>query len=72
MSAKYGQYPYREYSGDIGLTQLIKMKPENALIFICGFDINDDIKLLAYHNDLIYIDLIHPFESNPNQSIFFS
>lgn len=72
MSAKYGQYPYREYSGDTGLTQLIQMKPENAIIFICGYDISDEIKLLAYHNDIIYLDLTHPFESNPNESVLFS
>lgn len=72
QSAGFGQYAYSEYSGDTGLDQLIKIKPRNALIFVSNTDINDDIRLLAYHNDLIYLDFVHPFELDPHRNILFS
>ena len=72
QSAGFGQYAYSEYSGDTGLDQLIKMKPRNALIFISNTPITDDIRLLSYHNDLIYLDFVHPFELDPHRHILFS
>lgn len=71
-SAHFGQYSYREYSGATGLKKILQTKPQNALIFVCNIDITDDIKMLAYHNDLIYLDITHPFESNPSTDILFS
>ena len=50
----------------------MKTKPKNALIFVSNTDINDNMKILAYHNDLIYLDLTHPWESDPTQEILFS
>lgn len=70
-SAQFGQYSYREYSGANELKELIRLQPRNTLIFICNLDITDDLKVLAYHNDLIYLDISHTFESNPNTSLLF-
>ncbi|MBC7503429.1 hypothetical protein H7169_00460 [Candidatus Gracilibacteria bacterium] len=71
-SARSGQYQYREYTGDDGLENLVKTKPRNALIFISNTDITEDIRILAYHNDVIYLDLIHPWESDPTNDILFA
>ena len=35
-------------------------------------EITDEIKMLAYHNDLIYLSISHPFESNPTTDILFA
>jgi hypothetical protein len=50
----------------------MKMKPRNALIFISNTAITPEMRLLAYHNDLIYLDLIHPWESDPTSNILFA
>ena len=71
-SARFGQYVYTEYSGATGLDQLIMMQPKNNLIFISNTPITDDLRLLAYHNDLIYLDFIHPFEIDPHRNMLFS
>ena len=72
FSAHIWQYNYHEYSGNDKIRELIRSQPRNSLIFICNIDITDDIRMLAYHNDLIYLDIFHPFESNPNTNILFS
>ncbi len=71
-SARFGQYSYKEYSGNTGLREILRIQPRNTLIFICNIDITDDIRMLSYHNDLIYLDITHPFESNPHKDILFS
>ncbi|NRH20534.1 hypothetical protein HOO68_00610 [Candidatus Gracilibacteria bacterium] len=72
ISAKFGGHPYREFFGDTtNLKNLSNSKPRNALIFICNINPSEIPKSLAFHNDLIYIDLIHPFEENPHTSILF-
>ena len=71
-SARFGQYTYSEYSGDTGLDQIVMMQPRNALIFVSNTPITEDLRLLAYHNDLICLDFIHPFEIDPNQNTLFS
>ena len=66
-------HTYNEFFGQQGLINIIKKQPKNNLIFICNlWDISNEIKLLAYHNDVIYLDLYHPFEKNPNNNILFS
>jgi hypothetical protein len=72
MSARFGQYTYSEYSGITGLDQLVKMKPKNALIFISGIEITPELRVLAHHNDVIYLDIVHPWESDPTSDILFS
>lgn len=72
ISTKISQYSYREFFGDTGLTTLKKIKPSNALIFICNIDSIENFQTIAFHNDLIYLDLSHPFESHPNTSLLFS
>lgn len=72
QSARFGQHSYEEYSGATGLEYMIKMKPKNTLIFISNTEITDDIELLAYHNDVIYIDLTHSYESDPDTHMLFS
>jgi hypothetical protein len=69
MSARFAGYQYDEYTR---FDHLIKMKPKNTLIFISGDILPSDIWLLAYHNDLIYLDFIHPFEIYPRTDIMFS
>ena len=71
-SAKFGQYAYSEYSGYTGLDQLVMIQPKNTLIFVSNTPITDDLRLLAYHNDLIYIDFIHQFERDPSSELLFS
>lgn len=71
-SAQFGRYSYREYVGNNELREILRIQPRNTLIFICNVEITDDIRLLAYHNDLIYLDISHPFESNPDTGILFS
>ncbi len=68
-SAKFAGYQYSEYPW---LEQLIRSQPKNALIFISGIPITQDISRIAYHNDLIYIDITHPWESDPTWDILFS
>ena len=69
-SARIGQYTYRDLSeGDI--SSMSHMQPMNALIFICNTEIDDQIRLLAYHNDLIYLDLYHPYERDPDTDLLF-
>ncbi|MBC7498664.1 hypothetical protein H7170_03420 [Candidatus Gracilibacteria bacterium] len=68
-SAKFAGYQYSEY---LGLEQLIRSQPKNALIFISGIPITQDISRIAYHNDLIYLDITHPWESDPTGDILFS
>ncbi len=72
ISTKIWQYSYREFFGDTGFAALKKIKPNNALIFICNTDSLEDLQTIAFHNDLIYLDLSHPFESNPDTSLLFS
>ncbi|MBX9809336.1 hypothetical protein K2X92_03045 [Candidatus Gracilibacteria bacterium] len=72
-NAKLGGHTYHEYVGTKGLGNIIQKQPKNNLIFICNLgEITDEIKLLAFHNDVIYLDLYHPFEKNPNDNILFS
>jgi hypothetical protein len=71
-SARFGQYPYRTYSGELWLKELIAMKPKNALIFICNLDVDLGLWSIAHHNDLIYIDIYHEFEMHPNSDLLFS
>ena len=71
-SAQFGQYPYREYIGNTGLKDLIKMKPKNALIFLCNIEIDNTVEILGYHNDLIYLDISHPYENNADETLLFS
>jgi hypothetical protein len=70
-SAKFGQYSYREYTGNTGLEELIRMKPKNALIFLCNIEMSHAIEVLGYHNDLIYLDISHPYETNPDTTLLF-
>lgn len=74
MSARFAQYPYRSYCWAGELKNLIAMKPKNALIFICNvnLDSQEKISTIAYHNDLIYLDLFHPFEADPETNLLFS
>jgi hypothetical protein len=68
-SAKFAGYQYNEYTR---LDQLTQVQPKNTIIFISGTDITPDMRLLAYHNDLIYLDIIHPWELVPTSDILFS
>ncbi len=72
MSTKIWQYSYREFFGDSGFAALKKIKPSNALILICNTDSIEPLQTVAFHNDLIYLDLSHPFESHPDTSLLFS
>jgi hypothetical protein len=72
MSARFGQYTYSEYSGITGLDQLVRIQPKNAIIFISGIEITPELRLLAHHNDVIYLDIVHPWESDPTSDILFS
>lgn len=72
MSAKFWWYKYREFFGDTGIKEIIDMKPNNALILISNTEDLSSLQSIAFHNDLIYIDITHPFESNPNTSLLFS
>ncbi len=72
ISTKIWQYSYREFFGDTGLAALKKIKPDNKLIFIFNTDDIEQFKTMAFHNDLIYVDLSHPFESQPDTSLLFS
>lgn len=72
MSARYNQYDYQHYAGSLGLDRLIRSQPRNTLICISGITITPEIQLLAYHNDLIYLDFVHPWEMDPSSDIMFS
>ena len=72
ISTKIWQFSYREFFGDTGLAALKKIKPNNTLIFICNTDSINHLQTIAFHNDLIYLDLSHPFESHPDTSLLFS
>lgn len=72
MSAKFGEYSYREFFGESGLQELKRIQPVNTLIFVCNTNADNSLKSLAFHNDLIYLDLFHPFELNPDSSQLFS
>jgi hypothetical protein len=50
---------------------LIQKKPKNTLIFICNASVDNHLKILAHHNDLIYLDITHPFESEPDENTMF-
>lgn len=67
-SARHGWYNYREYKS---LEKLIKFKPRNALIFLSGMDTSADIQRVAFYNDVIFLDTIHPFEESPSKDILF-
>jgi hypothetical protein len=72
MSARYNQYDYQHYAGPSGLDRLIRSQPRNTLMCISGITITPEIRLLAHHNDLIYLDFVHPFEIDPQWDIMFS
>lgn len=72
MSTKFWWYKHREFFGKNGIKELINLKPHNALIFICNTEDLQVLRSIAFHNDLIYLDLTHPFESDPNTSLLFS
>ncbi len=71
QSAEFGGYNYQEYHWNDALQKLIQKKPKNTLLFICNSSIDNTIKSLAHHNDLIYLDITHPFESNPDENTMF-
>ena len=72
-NARLGGHTYQEYIGTKSLWKIVQKQPKNNLIFICNlWEISDDIKILAFHNDVIYLNLYHPFEKNPNDNILFS
>jgi hypothetical protein len=71
-SAQFAGYQYNKYIWDTALSTLIKMQIKNHIIFISNIEITPDIWLLAYHNDVIYLDFIHSFEENPQSDIMFS
>ena len=68
-SAQFAGYRYSEYRDLAGLA---RAKPKNAIILISGQEATLDMRLLAYHNDLIYIDITHPWEGDPTSDILFS
>ena len=68
-SAQFAGYRYSEYRDLAGLA---RAKPKNAIILISGQEATPDMRLLAYHNDLIYIDITHPWEGDPTSDILFS
>lgn len=72
MSAQFWWYKYREFFGDNGIKEIKSLKPNNALILISNIEDLASLQSIAFHNDLIYIDVTHPFESNPNTSLLFS
>ena len=71
-SALQWKHSYREYSGENALKNLIHEKLSDHLIFICNREITPEIERLAFHNDLIYIDLYNPYEANPDIDLMFS
>lgn len=72
-NAQFWWHQYRDFFGETGLKNLIKQQPKNKLIFIWNYEnIDENIKLLAFHNDLIFIDLRHPFEIDPTDDYLFS
>ncbi len=70
-SAQFWQYAYQEYNTDTSIEKVVQMKPKNALIFLCNITITDTIRKLAYHNDLIYLDIYHPYERHPSIPLLF-
>lgn len=72
-NAQFWWHQYQDFFGKNGINTLIKQQPKNALIFIWNYEnIDQNIKLLAFHNDLIFIDLRHPFELDPSNEYMFS
>jgi hypothetical protein len=72
MSARYNQYSYQHYSGSSGLDRLVRSQPKNTLICISDTPITPEIQVLAHHNDVIYLDFVHPWEIDPGSDIMFS
>jgi CRISPR/Cas system CSM-associated protein Csm4 (group 5 of RAMP superfamily) len=68
-TTKFAGYRYSHYTK---LNELIQSQPRNTIILITGIEINPDMRLLAHHNDLIYLDIAHPWESDPTSDILFS
>ncbi len=68
-SAQFAGCQYSEY---LWLDELTRSQPKNTLIFISGIAITQDISRIAYHNDLIYLDITHPWETSPTWDILFS
>lgn len=71
-SARFWQYQYSEHDGSTGLHNILKTKPKNALIFVSNIELSDEIRILAHHNDVVYIDFIHPYEKDPDSMVLFS
>jgi hypothetical protein len=51
---------------------MIVKKPKRAIILISWVSLDTSMRQLAYHNDLIYLDIVHPYESDPTWDILFS
>lgn len=72
ISAKFWWHPYQEFFWENKIKELQNTKPRNNLIFICNIDPLNIPASLAFHNDLIYLDIVNNFEEDPNTSLLFS
>ncbi len=70
-SAKKWRHTFSIYSWEMGKKYLEKKKPKNTLICIVDENYEGLYKKLSYHNDVLFIDILHPFEENPSSDVLF-
>ena len=55
----------------MGKKYLEKKKPKNTLVCIVDEHYEGLYKKLSYHNDVVFIDITHPFERDADTDILF-
>lgn len=61
---------YQEYS-NLPIHTFIRLHPRNMLIIVSDSIVDKKLQELAHHNDVIYLDILHPFEIYPTPQILF-
>ncbi|PID84114.1 hypothetical protein CSB09_02445 [Candidatus Gracilibacteria bacterium] len=75
MSAQKSRFPSKSFVGNIQsqIQTLLKTKVKNHLIILISSNLEaleSDIHVLSHHNDVIIIQVEHPFEKNPNKNVW--
>lgn len=75
ISAKKLRFPFQTFHGKLSqqIENLIKSKTKNTLIIILSSDTdiwNASISALSYHNDVVIVQVKHPFEIKPDTSVW--
>lgn len=70
-NAKRGKHRFYFYQWAWWMDSLTRRKPRNSLICILWWWYWQQYTPMIYHNDFLYLDIIHRFESDPDIPLFF-